>query len=80
MRGLVRMAIWGGVIGGDGMGEIEIGDLGMGHAFDRLQLDSRTEKPRCYHLQFAAGVSGKAAFPGTSRHDSAAGRYRHLCS
>ena len=29
--------IWGGVIGDDGMENIEIGDLGMGHAFDKLQ-------------------------------------------
>ena len=29
--------IWGGVIGDDGMENIQIGELGMGHAFDGLQ-------------------------------------------
>jgi FkbH-like protein len=29
--------LWGGVIGDDGMEKIEIGELGMGHAFDNLQ-------------------------------------------
>ncbi len=29
--------VWGGVIGDDGMENIQIGDLGMGHAFDALQ-------------------------------------------
>ena len=29
--------IWGGVIGDDGMENIQIGELGMGHAFDALQ-------------------------------------------
>jgi len=29
--------VWGGVIGDDGMENIQIGDLGMGHAFDHLQ-------------------------------------------
>ena len=34
--------IWGGVIGDDGMEKIEIGDLGMGHAFDELKRGSRS--------------------------------------
>jgi FkbH-like protein len=29
--------VWGGVIGDDGMENIQIGELGMGHAFDGLQ-------------------------------------------
>ena len=29
--------VWGGVIGDDGMENLQIGDLGMGHAFDALQ-------------------------------------------
>ena len=30
--------LWGGVIGDDGLGGIEIGELGRGHAFTNLQL------------------------------------------
>ncbi|MFD7522221.1 HAD-IIIC family phosphatase [Paenibacillus chitinolyticus] len=30
--------LWGGVIGDDGMGAIEIGELGSGHAFSDLQM------------------------------------------
>jgi len=30
--------VWGGVIGDDGMENIQIGDLGIGHAFDALQV------------------------------------------
>lgn len=30
--------LWGGVIGDDGLGGIEIGDLGQGHAFSSFQL------------------------------------------
>src|SRR5262249_1212733 len=29
--------VWGGIIGDDGMENIQIGELGMGHAFDALQ-------------------------------------------
>lgn len=29
--------LWGGVIGDDGMGGIEIGELGKGHVFTNLQ-------------------------------------------
>jgi len=38
--------LWGGVIGDDGMENIQIGDLGMGHAFDRLQRWARELKHR----------------------------------
>ena len=33
--------LWGGVIGDDGMENIQIGDLGMGHAYDHLQRWAR---------------------------------------
>jgi FkbH-like protein len=33
--------VWGGVIGDDGMENIQIGDLGMGHAYDELQRWAR---------------------------------------
>jgi FkbH-like protein len=29
--------VWGGIIGDDGMENIQVGDLGLGHAFDELQ-------------------------------------------
>ncbi len=38
--------IWGGVIGDDGIENIQIGDLGMGHAFDRLQKWAKELKNR----------------------------------
>jgi FkbH-like protein len=38
--------IWGGVIGDDGMENIQIGELGMGHAFDRLQKWAKELKQR----------------------------------
>jgi len=38
--------IWGGVVGDDGMENIEIGDLGMGHAFDALQRWAKELKHR----------------------------------
>jgi FkbH-like protein len=37
---------WGGVIGDDGMENIQIGDLGMGHAFDELQRWAKELKRR----------------------------------
>jgi FkbH-like protein len=38
--------VWGGVIGDDGMENIQIGELGMGHAFDALQGWLKTLKQR----------------------------------
>ena len=38
--------IWGGVIGDDGMENIQIGELGMGHAFDSLQRWAKLLKQR----------------------------------
>ena len=38
--------VWGGVIGDDGMEKIEIGELGMGHAFDSLQRWAKELKQR----------------------------------
>jgi len=38
--------IWGGVIGDDGMENIQIGELGMGHAFDALQRWAKELKQR----------------------------------
>ena len=38
--------VWGGVIGDDGMENIQIGELGMGHAFDRLQRWAKELKSR----------------------------------
>src|SRR6267142_3440690 len=38
--------LWGGVIGDDGMENIQIGELGMGHAFDRLQRWAKELKHR----------------------------------
>jgi FkbH-like protein len=38
--------LWGGVVGDDGMENIQIGDLGMGHAFDALQRWARELKHR----------------------------------
>jgi FkbH-like protein len=38
--------IWGGVIGDDGMENIQIGELGMGHAFDALQRCLKELKQR----------------------------------
>jgi FkbH-like protein len=38
--------VWGGVIGDDGMENIQIGELGMGHAFDRLQTWAKELKHR----------------------------------
>jgi FkbH-like protein len=38
--------LWGGVIGDDGMENIQIGDLGMGHAFDGLQRWAKELKNR----------------------------------
>jgi FkbH-like protein len=38
--------LWGGVIGDDGMENIEIGELGMGHAFDGLQRWAKELKNR----------------------------------
>lgn len=38
--------VWGGVIGDDGIENIQIGELGMGHAFDALQRWARELKQR----------------------------------
>ena len=38
--------VWGGVIGDDGMEGIQIGELGMGHAFDALQEWAKELKQR----------------------------------
>src|SRR5262245_24350764 len=38
--------IWGGVIGDDGIENIQIGELGIGHAFDRLQKWAKELKNR----------------------------------
>lgn len=38
--------IWGGVIGDDGLGNIEIGELGRGHAFTNFQLWLKQLKER----------------------------------
>lgn len=38
--------VWGGVIGDDGMEGIQVGELGMGHAFDALQAWARELKQR----------------------------------
>ena len=38
--------VWGGVIGDDGMDGIQVGELGMGHAFDALQEWARELKQR----------------------------------
>lgn len=38
--------VWGGVIGDDGMENIQIGELGMGHAFDQLQRWAKELKQR----------------------------------
>jgi FkbH-like protein len=38
--------LWGGVIGDDGIENIQIGELGMGHAFDDLQRWARELKNR----------------------------------
>ena len=38
--------LWGGVIGDDGMENIQIGELGMGHAFDGLQRWAKELKNR----------------------------------
>ena len=38
--------VWGGVIGDDGMENIQIGELGMGHAFDGLQRWAKELKNR----------------------------------
>ena len=38
--------IWGGVIGDDGIENIQIGELGIGHAFDRLQRWAKELKNR----------------------------------
>jgi len=38
--------VWGGVIGDDGMESIQIGELGMGHAFDKLQQWAKELKRR----------------------------------
>lgn len=38
--------LWGGVIGDDGMENIQIGELGMGHAYDAIQRWARELKRR----------------------------------
>ena len=38
--------LWGGIIGDDGLENIQLGDLGMGHAFDALQAWARELKHR----------------------------------
>ena len=38
--------LWGGIIGDDGMEKIEIGELGLGHAYDALQQWARELKHR----------------------------------
>ncbi|MGA2243433.1 MAG: HAD-IIIC family phosphatase [Verrucomicrobiota bacterium] len=38
--------LWGGVIGDDGMENIQIGDLGMGHAYDQVQRWARELRQR----------------------------------
>ena len=38
--------VWGGVIGDDGMENIELGELGMGHAYDALQRWARELRQR----------------------------------
>ncbi len=38
--------LWGGIIGDDGMENIEIGELGLGHAYDALQQWARELKHR----------------------------------
>jgi FkbH-like protein len=38
--------LWGGVIGDDGMENIQVGELGMGHAFDGLQRWAKELKHR----------------------------------
>ncbi len=57
--------IWGGVIGDDGMENIQIGELGMGHAFDGLQrwakeLKQPRHRSRC--LQQERRGHGKKPF------------------
>ena len=37
---------WGGIIGDDGMENIQVGELGMGHAFDNLQRWAKELKNR----------------------------------
>ena len=54
VRGLIKKCLimdldntlWGGVIGDDGMNNIQIGDLGLGHAFDDLQTFAKELKNR----------------------------------
>jgi FkbH-like protein len=38
--------LWGGIIGDDGMDNIQLGELGMGHAFDALQKWAKELKHR----------------------------------
>jgi FkbH-like protein len=38
--------LWGGVIGDDGIENIQVGELGMGHAYDALQLWAKELKNR----------------------------------
>lgn len=38
--------VWGGVIGDDGIQNIQLGELGMGHAYDALQLWARELRHR----------------------------------
>ncbi len=38
--------VWGGVIGDDGMEKIQLGDLGLGHAFTELQMWAKQLKER----------------------------------
>ena len=41
--------LWGGVIGDDGLKSIQIGELGLGHAFSDFQRSSRItfKRPKC---------------------------------
>ena len=73
--------IWGGVIGDDGMENIQIGELGMGHAFDALQRWAKELKHRGVILAVCSKNDddiAKAALSGTSRHDPAPRGHRGL--
>jgi len=73
--------VWGGVIGDEGMENIQVGELGMGHAFDALQRWAKQLKERGIILAVCSKndeATAKAPISRAPGDDSATGRYRRV--
>lgn len=61
--------VWGGVIGDDGLGNIEIGELGRGHAFTNLQLWLKQLKDRGILLAVCSKNNEETAKEPFEKHE-----------